>query len=78
MSTNIGKIGLSTILEAALSQPIPYIIDDSLFLPDKRLSKRELSRIVKKSTPRTGPKIGRNDLCTCGSNKKYKNCCLKH
>ena len=24
---------------------------------------------------RTGPKIGRNDLCTCGSGKKYKNCC---
>ena len=20
--------------------------------------------------------IGRNDLCTCGSNKKYKKCCL--
>ena len=24
---------------------------------------------------RTGPKVGRNDLCTCGSGKKYKNCC---
>ena len=24
---------------------------------------------------RTGPKIGRNDPCTCGSGKKYKNCC---
>ena len=24
---------------------------------------------------RTGPKIGRNDSCTCGSGKKYKNCC---
>lgn len=22
-------------------------------------------------------KIGRNDLCPCGSGKKYKNCCLK-
>ena len=22
-----------------------------------------------------GPKIGRNDKCPCGSNKKYKNCC---
>lgn len=21
-------------------------------------------------------KIGRNDLCTCGSGKKYKQCCL--
>ncbi|WP_114651742.1 preprotein translocase subunit SecA [Polynucleobacter necessarius] len=24
---------------------------------------------------RTGPKIGRNDPCTCGSGKRYKNCC---
>ncbi len=22
-----------------------------------------------------GPKVGRNDLCSCGSGKKYKNCC---
>ena len=22
-------------------------------------------------------KIGRNDTCPCGSNKKYKNCCMK-
>ena len=24
---------------------------------------------------RTGPKVGRNDPCSCGSGKKYKNCC---
>ena len=23
---------------------------------------------------RTGPKVGRNDPCPCGSGKKYKNC----
>lgn len=23
-------------------------------------------------------KIGRNDLCPCGSGLKYKNCCLKY
>ena len=26
---------------------------------------------------RKTPKIGRNDLCPCGSQKKYKKCCLK-
>jgi preprotein translocase subunit SecA len=26
---------------------------------------------------RTGPKVGRNDSCPCGSGKKYKNCCGK-
>ena len=25
---------------------------------------------------RESPKIGRNDLCPCGSSKKYKRCCL--
>ena len=25
---------------------------------------------------RTTPKIGRNEICPCGSGKKYKNCCL--
>ena len=26
---------------------------------------------------RTTPKVGRNEPCTCGSGKKYKNCCGK-
>jgi uncharacterized protein len=26
---------------------------------------------------RLGPKVGRNDLCPCGSGKKYKYCCGK-
>ncbi|NUN14521.1 MAG: preprotein translocase subunit SecA [Myxococcales bacterium] len=29
-----------------------------------------------KTIVREGPKIGRNDLCHCGSGKKYKKCCL--
>lgn len=32
-------------------------------------------QIEKKTEPvRVGPKVGRNDLCPCGSGKKYKNC----
>jgi len=27
---------------------------------------------------RTGPKVGRNDHCPCGSGKKYKQCCGKN
>ncbi|MEZ4552108.1 MAG: YchJ family metal-binding protein [Desulfobacterales bacterium] len=30
-----------------------------------------------KQVVRTGPKIGRNDPCSCGSGKKYKKCCGK-
>ena len=25
---------------------------------------------------RRGKKVGRNDKCTCGSDKKFKHCCL--
>ena len=30
-----------------------------------------------KKQPKRVNKIGRNDLCPCGSGKKYKNCCGK-
>ncbi len=37
----------------------------------------ELSR-EKPKPKRTGPKVGRNDPCPCGSGKKYKQCCGKN
>jgi len=38
----------------------------------------KLNGFPKPNVPRTlsGPKIGRNDPCPCGSGKKYKHCCL--
>jgi preprotein translocase subunit SecA len=33
---------------------------------------------VKKEPVKSDKKIGRNDLCPCGSGKKYKNCCGKN
>ncbi len=36
----------------------------------------EATTAVSKAKPvRTGPKVGRNDPCPCGSGKKYKQCC---
>ena len=32
---------------------------------------------IKKAAPKRVSKIGRNDLCPCGSGKKYKQCCGK-
>jgi preprotein translocase subunit SecA len=38
----------------------------------------EAAEAVEKAKPiRTGPKVGRNDPCPCGSGKKYKHCCGK-
>ena len=31
-----------------------------------------------KTIRNTGPRVGRNDPCPCGSGKKYKQCCLRH
>ncbi|MDH3771994.1 MAG: SEC-C metal-binding domain-containing protein, partial [Nitrospirota bacterium] len=30
---------------------------------------------TKQPVVRSEPKVGRNDLCPCGSGKKYKKCC---
>jgi len=36
----------------------------------------EANEAMAKAKPiRVGPKVGRNDPCTCGSGKKYKQCC---
>jgi len=33
--------------------------------------------IVPKTIVRSGPKVGRNEPCPCGSGKKYKHCCAR-
>ena len=39
----------------------------------------EAAAAVEKAKPvRSGPKVGRNDPCPCGSGKKYKQCCGKN
>ncbi len=37
----------------------------------------EFSRAAAAKPLRTGPKVGRNDPCPCGSGKKFKQCCGK-
>jgi len=44
----------------------------------KEISKKQITNDGKdhvKQAPKKAKKIGRNDQCRCGSNKKYKNCC---
>ena len=38
---------------------------------------RDVAAIIPATIRRTGPKVGRNDPCPCGSGKKYKKCCGK-
>ena len=37
---------------------------------------RKIGEETEDITVCAGPKLGRNELCPCGSNKKYKKCCL--
>jgi preprotein translocase subunit SecA len=38
----------------------------------------EAADAIEKAKPvRSGPKVGRNDPCPCGSGKKFKQCCGK-
>ena len=49
--------------------------DTAINLVDGNLSEKEGG--MNKTVVNKDPKIGRNDLCPCGSGKKYKNCCGK-
>lgn len=37
---------------------------------------RCLNKKEKKEPDKYSPKIGRNEICPCGSGKKHKKCCL--
>ena len=47
--------------------------DTAINLVDGNISEKEGG--MNKTVVNEGPKVGRNDPCPCGSNKKYKNCC---
>ena len=45
--------------------------------PDKPEDISEVQRLMNPPEPkRAEPKVGRNDLCPCGSGKKFKKCCM--
>jgi preprotein translocase subunit SecA len=44
--------------------------------PSDVVSEAAAAAAAEKARPvRTGPKVGRNDPCPCGSGKKFKHCC---
>ena len=46
-------------------------------LADEILKERQLARMRSvQPGPRKPARVGRNDLCPCGSGKKFKNCCM--
>lgn len=51
--------------------------EDSVITGDQLAKIRALMARRPKQMVRKYEKIGRNDMCPCGSGKKYKNCCMK-
>jgi yecA family protein len=62
-----------TLEYARESLPESLLLVHAALEPERERAAHEATAA---STPhRRGPKIGRNDPCTCGSGKKYKRCC---
>ena len=58
--------------------PILMQIEINNFINNTRLWRLKgytLNELNSEHNNTSTPKIGRNDLCTCGSGKKYKKCC---
>lgn len=50
--------------------------EDSVITGDQLAQLRALYNRKPKQLVRKHAKVGRNDLCPCGSGKKFKNCCM--
>ena len=60
-----------TLLEKIKNETILILINLSVVKPNEEKDTNE-----RKIDPKLiGKKIGRNELCYCGSNKKFKHCC---
>jgi len=69
------------IVEAVVMDPATeHIVEMPPYKELNEIKYSHLSRAEREADiqpVRTAPKIGRNELCPCGSGKKYKKCCLK-
>lgn len=71
---------LEEIPEEMLKKPLKG--EESQVILDKKTRIDELRKqlrhyLVKEPYVRESKKIGRNEMCPCGSNLKYKHCCGK-
>ena len=62
----------NTINQEALKEQKPGNINESKV--NKTVTIRKNNQPIDPNNPSTWGKVGRNDLCPCGSGKKYKHC----
>ena len=74
MSNNIQLDTVRGLLNVAIVTEQQPQMEATVNMSEISTNSSETSQ-VKKPTRRTEAKIGRNDVCPCGSGKKYKKCC---
>ena len=52
--------------------------EPKIVAPTISLGERNEHTFTRKPYVRPSPKVGRNELCSCKSGRKYKNCCLRN
>jgi len=68
LHTNTSAFGGTTTASSGGAQKASDVVSEAAAAAEAQ---------AKAKPVRTGPKVGRNDPCPCGSGKKYKNCCGK-
>ena len=78
---NTVKVLINTKIEAKPREPeqqtYQVVVTGKELTPEERAKKEAEKKkpFVQKTVVNDKPKLSRNDLCYCGSGKKYKNCC---
>ncbi len=58
------------------AKPVKIVFTGKELTPEEKAAQKAKGKLqIQKTIYNEGPKTGRNDLCPCGSGKKYKNCC---
>lgn len=59
------------------AKPVKIMFTGKELTPEERAKQKEKQKMkIQQTVYNNEEKIGRNDLCPCGSGKKYKNCCM--
>ena len=66
---NVQRTEAAEITDASLKDTAISLVDGSITPKEGGINKTVVNE---------QPKVGRNDMCPCGSGKKYKNCCGKN
>ena len=74
---SVQKLISSLPAQASHAMASAFGFDPSIAMAGDMVSEAnaEVSGEARTRPERTGPKVGRNDPCPCGSGKKYKKCC---